>query len=254
MFIFGGFSRDIFNDIRVLDFNFGKWKAITNSGPYIPEGRFDHSIVSYDNQLFVFGGAGHYIKTLKRRICYNDMKIFDIASERWSKEGSIEGAPAKRAAHATAAAGCMMVVHGGYNSEHVKTLEDLKVFDMELCKWVETKVYQNETRIDNMLFGESISKETLNLLGSEQGIGKRQSHSMVAIFDKEYYSPMLMGKKSKRAMFFRKREWDADERNEGKAFVEGFYLFGGITESRVPRNDIWIVEPYYEENEKMLTI
>ena len=34
LYVFGGFSRDIYNDIRVLDLNHMKWRLLNNSNSY----------------------------------------------------------------------------------------------------------------------------------------------------------------------------------------------------------------------------
>jgi hypothetical protein len=34
-----------------------------------------------------------------------------------------------------------MLVHGGINTESKRLMDDMKVFDIELMKWVETRLY-----------------------------------------------------------------------------------------------------------------
>jgi hypothetical protein len=36
-------------------------------------------------------------------------------------------------------------------------------------------------------------------------------------------------------------------------FDEGFYLFGGMNDKGELKNDLWLIEPYISENEKMLS-
>ena len=66
-FIFGGFSQDRFNDTRAVDPEFGKcdltkgakewaWEYI-DCDIFVPMQRFGHSMVSFCDKLFVFGGG-----------------------------------------------------------------------------------------------------------------------------------------------------------------------------------------------------
>lgn len=41
-----------------------------------------------------------------------------------------------------------MLVHGGFNTEQKKVLNDFGMFDIELGKWINLRVYVNGERID----------------------------------------------------------------------------------------------------------
>lgn len=71
----------------------------------------------YDNKLIIFGGAGSYIQSIKMRLSFNDLHIFDTLNETWLKEPEIEGAPRKRMNHVACVYGCLLMVHGGFNTE-----------------------------------------------------------------------------------------------------------------------------------------
>lgn len=147
LYLFGGFSRDIYNDMRVLDLNKLRWRLI--SLPYNkPSERFNHSMIAYKNKLVLFGGAGSYIQSIKMRLNYNDIQVFDTQKECWLDPPDIEGAPRKRMSHSTSTLGCMMLVHGGFSTESRKVLDDFNLFDLKLMKWIDTKVYQDDMRID----------------------------------------------------------------------------------------------------------
>lgn len=66
----------------------------------IPHARFSHTMILNDKKLYIFGGAGPYISSIKMRLSFNDIHIFDTETERWLKEPDIEGAPKKRQNHA----------------------------------------------------------------------------------------------------------------------------------------------------------
>lgn len=105
-------------------------------------------MITYQNKLVVFGGAGSYIQSIKMRLNYNDIQVFDTKKECWLEPPDIEGAPRKRMSHSTSTLGCIMLVHGGFSTESRKVLDDFNLFDLKLMKWIDTKVYQDDRRID----------------------------------------------------------------------------------------------------------
>lgn len=78
LYLFGGFSRDLFRDVRVFDIQTQRWRLITPSRGNMPNPRFAHTMCQYQNKLYVFGGAGPYINSIKMRLSYNDVQVFDV--------------------------------------------------------------------------------------------------------------------------------------------------------------------------------
>lgn len=74
-------------------------------------------MISYENKLVIFGGAGPYINSIKMRLSYNDVHIFDPIKENWLKEGDMEDSPLKRMSHSCSIIGSVMMIHGGFNTE-----------------------------------------------------------------------------------------------------------------------------------------
>ncbi len=179
LYLFGGFSRDIFNDMRVLDLNVGRWRLIMSNDKKQkkPAERFAHTMVQYNDKLVVFGGAGTYISSIKMRLSYNDLFIFDTQTECWLPECDIEGAPRKRMNHGCSIMGCLMLVHGGFNTEQKKALDEMKCFDLEIMKWVDTRVYFEGNRIDDIIPGTTLPKKYSGIQSREEGwelgIGQR---------------------------------------------------------------------------------
>ncbi len=93
LYIFGGFSRDLFADLRIFDLQQQRWRLLKQGSPHA---RFAHTMVCYGRKLYVFGGAGPYIASIKMRLSFNDLQVFDTDKECWLKELDIEGAPKKR--------------------------------------------------------------------------------------------------------------------------------------------------------------
>lgn len=138
-------------------------------------------MVPFDKKLVVFGGAGTYISSIKMRLSFNDVQIFDTETEKWLKEPEIEGAPRKRMNHAASMFGGIMLIHGGSNTEQKKVMNDFAMFDMEKLKWIDCKVYIDpHHRIDDKHFSYDNTNENM--------IGFRQMHTMTSIYDQEYYN------------------------------------------------------------------
>lgn len=100
-------------------------------------------MVTYNENLFLFGGGGAFIKNLHMRPSFNDIWMFDTRRCAWNK---LEGSgipPKKRMAHCSAMMGSLMLLHGGYNCEGKICLDDFNLFDVELHKWVKTRVIMN---------------------------------------------------------------------------------------------------------------
>jgi hypothetical protein len=49
--MFGGFARDVYSDLRVLDRNENKWALVNSEQPRheLPQARFSHTMVNYKN-------------------------------------------------------------------------------------------------------------------------------------------------------------------------------------------------------------
>ena len=79
--LFGGIGTDLYNDMRCYDSSDNRWRDIKYENEdkhYIPGHRFGHSMDLYKNKIIVHGGAGHYIKTLKSRFTFSDLRMFDL--------------------------------------------------------------------------------------------------------------------------------------------------------------------------------
>ncbi len=63
----------------------------SNHTPW-PRARFAHSMVTYKNRLYIFGGAGPYIRQIKMRLGLNDLWIYDLALDKWI-QAPVEGSP-----------------------------------------------------------------------------------------------------------------------------------------------------------------
>ncbi|BEJ17140.1 hypothetical protein CspHIS471_0605410 [Cutaneotrichosporon sp. HIS471] len=115
-------------DIRQLGRNDGQytWERITYNSP-APLARTGHTIVPYQNQLFLFGGTdGDYH--------YNDSWSFDIATGVWTELECIGYIPIPREGHAAAIVDDVVYVFGG-RDVHGKDLGDLAAFRISNKRW-----------------------------------------------------------------------------------------------------------------------
>ena len=63
LYLFGGFAREVYNDMKILDINKKKWHTVVPETIYeAPVARYGYSMVSYQNYLLLFGGAGAFNK------------------------------------------------------------------------------------------------------------------------------------------------------------------------------------------------
>lgn len=183
-YMFGGFSRGIFNDMRVLDTQKMKWKLIAAMNGE-PAARFSHSMVAYKNKLYIFGGAGAYVSSIKMRLSFNDLLIFDTKMSNvngvagtWTKVKSLDNEgdiPSKRMNHTATILGCVMVIHGGFNTERKRVLNDFSLYDIEQSKWMNCKIFTQD---------ESGSIERITDRENQKiGVGYRQMHTLTAVYD-----------------------------------------------------------------------
>ena len=114
LYIFGGFSRGTYNDLKILNLNTNKWREVdTAQMRVIPDPRVSHTMVNYENKLVLFGGGGVFLKQLEMMPSYNDIWMFETDRMMWTK---LEGSgipPKKRVSHVSAVLGSLMLVHGG---------------------------------------------------------------------------------------------------------------------------------------------
>ncbi|CDW80498.1 kelch motif family protein [Stylonychia lemnae] len=239
VYIYGGFSRELFGQIRIYDFCSGKWSIIDNTSE-TPKYRFSQTMEVFNRKLYVFGGAGTYVNQIKMRLGYNDLHIFDTVSETWN-QANLEGSPQKRYNHASAIFGSIMMIHGGFFADQRKLLNDFALFDCDMNRWIMTRVYCNQERIDDKNY--QYSQVT------DQVIGFRQMHSMTAIYERENYS---IENKGGKALWRQRRVYTDEEREQGPCLSEGVYLFGGSDQKGQLKNDVWFIEPYYKECQQIL--
>ncbi|QQK41031.1 Cell polarity protein (Tea1), putative [Penicillium digitatum] len=140
LYVFGGQVEGFFfNDLIAFDLNqlqnpANKWEVlIPNShegGPppgQIPPARTNHTIVSFNDKLFLFGGTNgvHW---------FNDVWSYDYIANCWTEIDCVGFIPVPREGHASALVNDVMYVFGGRTDEGVD-LGDLSAFRISTRRW-----------------------------------------------------------------------------------------------------------------------
>ena len=152
IYLFGGFSRKLFNEVIILknisdgcDSTSIHWdiKEVTNENPAtIPKPRFAHSASVFNSDIIIFGGSILYNKLTKSRQCYNDMFAFHSDTSRWEeiKCGGVALEPRRN--HVSCIIGRNLLIHGGVD-EHGNYLSDLMMTTLnkqkgeyQIAKWL----------------------------------------------------------------------------------------------------------------------
>ncbi|KAJ5888439.1 hypothetical protein N7495_008480 [Penicillium taxi] len=140
LYVFGGqVDGFFFNDLIAFDLNqlqnpANKWELlIQNShegGPpegQIPPARTNHTIVGYNDKLFLFGGTNGVR-------WFNDVWCFDPRLNTWSEIDCVGFIPTPREGHASALVNDVMYVFGGRTDEG-QDLGDLSAFRISTRRW-----------------------------------------------------------------------------------------------------------------------
>ncbi|KAJ5693079.1 hypothetical protein N7462_002502 [Penicillium macrosclerotiorum] len=140
LYVFGGQVEGFFfNDLVAFDLNqlqnpANKWELLVQNshegGPpegQIPPARTNHSIVGYNDKLYLFGGTNG-VKW------FNDVWSYDPRANTWTELDCVGFIPTPREGHAAALVNDVMYVFGGRTDEGVD-LGDLSAFRISTRRW-----------------------------------------------------------------------------------------------------------------------
>ncbi|KAK1065674.1 Negative regulator of mitotic exit [Friedmanniomyces endolithicus] len=140
IYIFGGQVEGyFFNDLVAFDLNAlqqatNRWEILIQNtidgGPphgQIPPARTNHTIISYNDRLYLFGGTDgvHW---------YNDVWSYSFHTNSWTQLDCIGYIPSPREGHAAALVGDVMYIFGG-RTEEGNDLGDLAAFRITSRRW-----------------------------------------------------------------------------------------------------------------------
>lgn len=173
LWIFGGSSNGIYQDVYKFNLDSGRWTAISSLGS-LPSPRYGHSAVVYNDAMYIYGGfdgngfacndvcafsfatlswdkavlagaaqeAFHHSAVVYQgsmytfggyRKTYNEIQEFRFATKSWSFLHTLGSAPTPRWGHAAVVSGHHMYVFGG--RDRVSNFQDLHSFDFETRTW-----------------------------------------------------------------------------------------------------------------------
>ncbi|TVY14696.1 Tip elongation aberrant protein 1 [Lachnellula arida] len=138
IYVFGGQVEGYFmNDLVAFDLNAlqvptNRWEMLirtTDDGavPGVPPARTNHTIVTYNEKLYLFGGTNGYQ-------WFNDVWCYDPQTNTWSSLDCIGYIPAPREGHAAAIVDDVMYIFGG-RTEEGTDLGDLAAFRISSRRW-----------------------------------------------------------------------------------------------------------------------
>lgn len=140
IYVFGGQVEGYFmNDLVAFDLNAlqiptGRWEMLIQGTeenavpvPGMPPARTNHSMVTYNEKLYLFGGTNGYL-------WFNDVWCYDPVTNSWTSLDCIGYIPAPREGHAAAIVDDVMYIFGG-RTEEGADLGDLAAFRISSRRW-----------------------------------------------------------------------------------------------------------------------
>nr|CCA23939.1 conserved hypothetical protein [Albugo laibachii Nc14] len=122
LIVFGGW--DGHNTLDTLyEFNFytRHW-TLLESTESTPSHRYRHSVVVYDDEMYVFGGVD------KSQVRFNDLQQFNLVTNTWSEVCTTGNLPCSRTFHRSVLVDSQMYLLGGYDGTH--RLHDLHSIEL----------------------------------------------------------------------------------------------------------------------------
>ncbi|KAJ9616734.1 Negative regulator of mitotic exit [Cladophialophora chaetospira] len=189
IYIFGGQVEGyFFNDLVAFDLNAlqqptNQWEfLIQNTGDNValsakvPAARTNHTIVSYNDQLFLFGGTNG-------TQWFNDVWTYSPATNSWTQQDCIGYIPAPREGHSAALCNDVMYIFGG-RTEEGTDLGDLAAFRISSKRWY---TFQNMGPSPSPRSGHSMTayRDKIIVLAGEPSSAPRDPAelSMVYVLD-----------------------------------------------------------------------
>lgn len=128
MYVFGGGDGKYWlNDLMIFDLVNLEWTGPVKTQGIEPQGRLQHSAVSIDKKIYIFGGEPDQHRQL------NDIFYLDTTNLTWVKPIVNGNGPSAR----VSATGCQIdqkiYYFGGYDGQ--SWMNDVHVFDIEVNRW-----------------------------------------------------------------------------------------------------------------------
>ncbi|TGO49090.1 hypothetical protein BCON_0221g00010 [Botryotinia convoluta] len=186
IYVFGGQVEGYFmNDLVAFDLNqlqipTNRWEMlIKNSdegGPpvgQIPPARTNHSVVTFNEKLFLFGGTNGFQ-------WFNDVWCYDPITNAWTQLDCIGYIPAPREGHAAAIVDDVMYIFGG-RTEEGADLGDLAAFRISSRRWY---TFQNMGPSPSPRSGHSMTAygKQIIVLAGEPSTATREAQDLATVY------------------------------------------------------------------------
>ncbi|KXJ94043.1 hypothetical protein Micbo1qcDRAFT_187874 [Microdochium bolleyi] len=182
IYIFGGQVEGYFmNDLCAFDLNElqmpnNRWNVLIENSDQsgqvqtaIPPARTNHSMITYDDKLYLFGGTNGFQ-------WFNDVWCYDPAVNKWAQLDCIGYIPVPREGHAAALVDDVMYVFGG-RTEDGTDLGDLAAFRISSRRWY---TFQNMGPSPSPRSGHSMTAvaKTIVVVGGEPSSATNQVNDL----------------------------------------------------------------------------
>ena len=134
MYIFGGGDgKSWLNDLLIFDLVNQEWSGPVQTNGIAPAGRLQHSAITFDKRIYIFGGEPDQFRQL------NDIFYLDTTTLTWVKPIVNGDEPSARVSTTGSLIDQKIYYFGGYDG--VTWLNDLYSFDIENNKWSKVQTY-----------------------------------------------------------------------------------------------------------------
>lgn len=135
IWMYGGKSSDIFNDIWCYSIDKNTWHNPFLSKKLENSGRFGHTMVMHHKQLFIFGGEKRNLINNKLEVV-SELRIFNTDKEDWMVTKNLGDIIEPRRNHCACIFGNFMMIIGGNQGLFSKLQSDIWAFDMFTHRWI----------------------------------------------------------------------------------------------------------------------
>ncbi|KAI1505018.1 hypothetical protein F5X99DRAFT_334309 [Biscogniauxia marginata] len=185
IYIFGGQVEGYFmNDLAAFDLNQlqmpnNRWEVLIENSEVgatqgkVPPARTNHSIVTYGDKMFLFGGTNGFQ-------WFNDVWCYDPAINKWAQLDCIGYIPVPREGHAAALVDDVMYVFGG-RTEEGADLGDLAAFRISSRRWY---TFQNMGPSPSPRSGHSMTAvgKSIVVVGGEPSSATSQVNDLSLVY------------------------------------------------------------------------
>ena len=124
------------------------------------EGRYGHTLVGYQQSLYVIGGQQTYDSNIALRRCYNDVLKYDIPDNSW-KVIDTKGDITPRRCFISAMFGQFVVIYGGMDM-YSDVLDDLVTLNLDTMQWNRHQVKRSLGKLAHSASVGVFLKQTIN--------------------------------------------------------------------------------------------